>query len=346
MLEVRGLTSSYDATRVLRGVDLRVERGEIVCLLGPSGCGKTTFLRIVAGLEAADSGDIMVEGEPMNGVPVHVRDFGLMFQEFALFPHMTVAENVMFGLRMRKMPKVKRVGRMREVLELVGLAGFEDRDVAQLSGGERQRVALARSLAPKPRLLMLDEPLGSLDARLRSRLVIELRHIIKSIGLTTVYVTHDQQESFAIADRVAVMNDGQIEQFDLPLTLYRHPKTIFTAQFLRLNNIVPVDAYRNGQAETRIGTFDLPEADAVLIHPDDLELAEDGQLTGTVEECVFQGNHYQLAVEVQGVTFSLKVLGNAVPEAGQQVRLRYDPAAVLPLTAGAASHPPGMSSAL
>ncbi len=256
MLEVYRLTSSFDQTRVLRGVDLRVRRGEIVSLLGPSGCGKTTLLRIIAGLEEAENGRLLVEGEDITAVPIHKRDFGLMFQEYALFPHMDVAHNIMFGLKMRGVPPAQRQKRMYEVLELVGLAGFESRDVAALSGGERQRVALARSLAPNPRLLMLDEPLGSLDAGLRRRLAVDLRRIIKKIGLTSVHVTHDQQEAFAVADRVAIMNEGRIEQYDTPMEIYSRPRTEFVARFLGFTNIIPVLAYDDGRIITPVGIED------------------------------------------------------------------------------------------
>jgi ABC-type Fe3+/spermidine/putrescine transport system ATPase subunit len=178
MLSVRGVTRAFDGVPVLRGVDLDIAAGDIVCLLGPSGCGKTTLLRIIAGLERPDLGDVLLEGQSIVNIPVHERGFGLMFQDFALFPHMSAADNVRFGLRMRAIPKPEQARRVHEALALVGLVGFEDRDVTQLSGGEQQRVALARSLAPNPRLLMLDEPMGSLDAALRGRLVVEVREII------------------------------------------------------------------------------------------------------------------------------------------------------------------------
>ena len=197
-----------------------VASSEIVCLLGPSGCGKTTLLNIIAGLEQPESGQVLVEGQDIAGTPVHRRGFGLMFQDLALFPHKNVRDNVAFGLRMANLAPQAIDLRVREVLELVGLAGFEQRDVNQLSGGEQQRVALARSLAPRPRLLMLDEPLSSLDRALRERLMNELRDILTRVGQTAIYVTHDQQEAFALADRVVILNAGRVAQIGTPQQVY------------------------------------------------------------------------------------------------------------------------------
>ena len=238
LLEVSHLSKTFDTKLILDDVSFDLDASEIVCLLGPSGCGKTTLLRIITGLETADSGTITFEGRDVQSIPVHQRNFGLMFQDFALFPHKNVWDNVIFGLRMQNLSadQIQRLG--DEALELVGLTGFEKRDVHQLSGGERQRVALARSLAPKPKLLMLDEPLGALDRQLREELMIELRRILKAAQLTSIYVTHDQQEAFAVADRVAVMNAGRIEQIDTPLRLYAQPATEFVARFLGMPNLI------------------------------------------------------------------------------------------------------------
>ncbi|MFW5771821.1 MAG: ABC transporter ATP-binding protein [Phototrophicaceae bacterium] len=341
MLHARDITVSFDNTAVLRGVDLRVEPGEIVCLLGPSGCGKTTLLRVIAGLEHADSGSVHFEDQPIDRTPVHARGFGLMFQDFALFPHMDVARNVMFGLKMQGMPNQQREDRMREVLQLVGLADFEAREVTQLSGGERQRVALARSLAPNPRLLMLDEPLGSLDANLRDRLVIDLRAIIKRVGLSAIYVTHDQHEAFAIADRIAIMNAGRIEQIGTPQQLYRQPGTVFVARFLSLNNIVPVLEVNGTAVKTAIGTLELSEPPAdgdgdwhLLVHPDGLSARADGQagvLEGKVIECVFQGSAYRLRVDLGDhieFEFDQPAAGNHIPCDGDTITLYYDQSAL------------------
>lgn len=239
VLEVRNIVKTFDGIPALRGVSVDVAEGEILCLLGPSGCGKSTLLRIIAGLERADAGQVMFEGRSVDPLPAHRRGFGLMFQDFALFPHRTVAENVAFGLRMQRLPDAEIERRVTETLEMVGLSGYGDRTIYELSGGERQRVALARSLAPRPRMLMLDEPLGSLDRSLRERLTEELRELIDRLGLTAIYVTHDQAEAFAIADRIALMQAGRIVQQGPPSQLYRCPLTPFVARFLGLHTIVP-----------------------------------------------------------------------------------------------------------
>lgn len=338
MLSIRGIRLAFDGQPVLRGIDLEVARGEIVCLLGPSGCGKTTLLRVIAGLEQPGAGDVLVEGRSVLGMPVHARDFGLMFQDYALFPHMSVAGNVAFGLKMRRIPDAAR--RVGEALALVGLGGFEQRDVNQLSGGERQRVALARSLAPGPRLLMLDEPMGALDATLRDRLVVELRAIIRQVGLTAIYVTHDQGEALAIADRVAIMNAGQIEQVDSPEAIYRRPATAFAARFLGLNNVVPVlDAVSASHVRTPAGEFETdPRARSLLLHPIGLRLA-DGEnvantITGYVRECVFQGETYRLTIAHDSgvqLTLSVPVGSRLLPRVGQVVNVAVDPQNVVPL---------------
>ncbi|HVU12312.1 MAG TPA: ABC transporter ATP-binding protein, partial [Phototrophicaceae bacterium] len=300
MLTLNHITRAFERHPVLRGIDLEIGAGEIDCLLGPSGCGKTTLLRIVAGLETADGGDVLLQGKSILTQPVHTRDFGLMFQDFALFPHLNVLQNVEFGLRMKRIEG--KQARAREVLELVGLSGFETRDVAQLSGGERQRVALARSLAPNPRLLMLDEPLGSLDAALRERLVIDLREIIKRVGLTALYVTHDQHEAFAIADRIALMNAGQIEQIGTPEQVYRTPETTFVARFLGLNNVIPVDQLSGREIKSPIGTFEVSLHDdglpaALLLHPDGITPDANGQISGMIRERVFLGDAYRVVLQ-------------------------------------------------
>jgi ABC-type Fe3+/spermidine/putrescine transport system ATPase subunit len=338
MLDVRGIQVSFGNLNVLRGIDLSVAQGEIVCLLGPSGCGKTTLLRVIAGLETPDSGDVLLEGQSIVSVPVHQRGFGLMFQDFALFPHLNVGDNIAFGLKMVGLSVPQRKRRVQEVLELVDLAGFEGRDTAQLSGGERQRVALARSLAPNPRLLMLDEPLGSLDVVLRERLIVELRQIIKRVGLTAVYVTHDQHEAFVIADRIALMNAGRVEQIGTPQEVYRKPVSPFAARFLGLNNIIPIISREREIAHTSIGDFPLPvEAESLLIHPDGLQLADSESpdvIRGIVETCVFLGDSFRVELRMTDdriITFKLPALTPSIPSVGQSIAIRINPDAIVPL---------------
>lgn len=240
VLEVRGAEVSFGSVTALAGVDLAVGAGETVAILGPSGCGKSTLLRAVAGLQPLDRGRVLWDGADLAGVPVHRRDFGLMFQDHALFTHRDVAANVAFGLRMQGAPAEARRARAAEMLELVGLGGFGPRSVATLSGGEAQRVALARALAPEPRLLMLDEPLGSLDRRRRDELAVELRRVLSEVGVTVLHVTHDHDEAFAVADRVAVMLAGRMARIGAPAEVWRDPRRSDVARFLGHANVVEV----------------------------------------------------------------------------------------------------------
>ncbi len=334
MLKITGITRQFDRKPVLSGVNLEVAAGEIVCLLGASGSGKTTLLRIIAGLERPDQGEIIVDGRVMNAIAVHDRDFGLMFQDFALFPHKNVEQNIAFGLRMRGLSTSAQHKIVTEMLEIVGLKGFEKRDVSELSGGEKQRVALARSLAPQPRLLMLDEPLGSLDASLRERLVMDLHDIIKRLGLTAIYVTHDQQEAFAIADRIAIMNAGLIEQVDTPQAIYAMPRTMFAAQFLGLNNIVPIVNWVDGQAKTALGNFPADRtAQAILIHPHGVTLVDDEKkqladyrLRGSLKSRIFLGDSYRLKVEIDmgiELVFKSSAMDHPIPVINAPITLQF-----------------------
>lgn len=339
MLAVRNLRRSFDQLQVLRGVNLEITAGEIVCLLGPSGCGKTTLLRVIAGLEQPESGDVLLSGQSIVNIPVHQRGFGLMFQDFALFPHMDVAANIAFGLKMLHHSLSEQQRRVTDLLDLVDLSGFEKRDIARLSGGERQRVALARSLAPNPRLLMLDEPLGSLDAALRDELIVELRRIFKQLGLTALYVTHDQREAFAIADRIALMNQGQIEQLGTPQSIYQKPATIFTARFLGLDNILPVTGHNGSKVETPLGAFTVSgQPHAILLHPDGLQItstASERDVPCVLQESVFLGDSYRLRVRhASGTQLTLKILASlgTTPSIGASTFVHIAPESVIPLT--------------
>lgn len=338
-LEVEGLTKSYDGQPALSGVSFDVGPGRIVAVLGPSGSGKSTLLHLIAGLEQPDAGDIRWDGEDLHGVPAHERDFGLMFQEYALFPHLDVAGNVGFGLRMQGMLPAEQDIRIRQVLNLVDLAGYEPRQVDTLSGGERQRVALARSLAPRPRLLMLDEPLGALDRTLRERLLLELPRILNEVGQTALYVTHDQQEAFALADRVVLLNNGRVEQTGSPLEIYRTPHTPFVARFLGLTNLFPANVRQQGDellVETPLGNFaaltELRGPVTVLLRPDRLQLGGSGssQLRGTVVSCSFRGEMLLLRMRIDEIELQVALdSDDEVPPVGEQIRLTFDPATAL-----------------
>ncbi len=244
MLEVREVWKHYQGGPLLCGVSLTLARGEVACLLGASGSGKSTLLRIIAGLESAEAGQVLWEGNDLATVAPHARGFGLMFQEYALFPHRNVIENVAFGLRMQNVPRAEVEQRAREALSRVNLSAFADRRVTDLSGGEQQRVALARALAPRPRLLMLDEPLGSLDRGLRDQLLADVRHILADDGTPALYVTHDQEEALAIADRLLLIHDGQIRRSGTPSQVYSDPREPWVAQFLGLGTLLPARVSR------------------------------------------------------------------------------------------------------
>lgn len=362
-LDVHNIRKTFaDGTVAVGGVSLQIEAGEIVCLLGPSGCGKTTLLRLIAGLETADSGTIIFDGQDIGQVPPHKRDFGLMFQDYALFPHKNVADNIAFGLKMHGRGHDEINRRVTEMMRLVELDGYGERKVEQLSGGERQRVALARSLAVSPQLLMLDEPLGALDRALRERLMIDLRRILKQVGVTAVYVTHDQTEAFAIADKVVVMNNGHIEQIAAPQTLYRRPATPFVARFLGFGNIIPGSINKNGTIDTPVGVLELstpPDKPAgtevkILIRPDavttisptvktprspDVKTPRRGassgltnRLTATIQAISFRGRFYQIWLVTNDQQLMLELPHASELNVGQSLMLSLGAEKLLPLS--------------
>ena len=355
LLEICNVSKSFGTTPVLHRVSFEAARGEIVCLLGPSGCGKTTLLRIVAGLEQTDAGQLLFAGRDLAQTPVHQRGFGFMFQDYSLFPHRNVYDNVAFGLRMARLDKAAIQRRVAEMLDLVGLTGYETRRVHELSGGQQQRVALARSLAPQPALLLLDEPLGSLDRTLREELMGELRRILKHApggagapaGITSIYVTHDQQEAFAIADRVVIMNAGRIEQMGPPLAIYRQPANPFVARFLGMQNLLPgrvVTALPDLLVATALGTLHCTrcaagpapgEAVTVLVRPDAAHLtstaasAQENRVTGQLLDASFRGSQVKVTLGYAAddrLVFDLPgSVAAELPQSGQPVQLALSP---------------------
>ena len=330
------LTKRYGDAAAVDTLSLAVAEGELVALLGPSGCGKTTTLQMIAGFVAPTSGSIQLEGRDLAGVPPSKRGLGIVFQSYALFPHMTAQENVAFGLEMRGIEAAERARRVKETLDLVGLAALADRYPRRMSGGQQQRVALARALVIRPRILLLDEPLSNLDAKLREEMQIELRTIQRTLGTTTLLVTHDQSEAMALADRVVVMNHGRAEQIARPHEAYERPETPFVASFLGKTNLVSVAIEGAGAARmARVGDgawpTDFPGAKAVAtIRPERIVLGPAGTgpaLSGRVRTRIFQGNHwlYQIETAAGLITVIRQNSGEAQPAEGEAVRLTWRP---------------------
>jgi putative spermidine/putrescine transport system ATP-binding protein len=338
-LSIRSLTKSYGDFVAVDGLDLEVPKGELVAFLGPSGCGKTTSLRMIAGLVPASSGRIVVGGQDLTEVPTHRRDMGLVFQSYALFPHMSVARNVAFGLEMRKVAKDEIARRVKEAIALVHLTGKEEHRPGQLSGGQQQRVALARALVVRPSILLLDEPLSNLDAKLRDEMRNEIRDIQKRLGITAIFVTHDQVEALTMCDTVVVMNQGRLEQAGTPVELYETPRTAFVASFVGRTNRLKAVA-KDGAADFAGQRIAAPAGLAgpveVMIRPHRVALgtgvstgdAERQHVAGTVTRTIFAGDILQYDVDVAGQVVSVELAtrgGEAVLEPGSKVTLSWRP---------------------
>ena len=313
LIDLKDLTMVYDAeTEALSHLNLYIRKKEFVTLLGPSGCGKTTTLRMIAGFETPSSGQVIFEGKDITHLPPYKRRVNTVFQKYALFPHMNVFENVAFGLRLKKADEKQVRLRVSEMLEMVGLRGFDKRKVDTLSGGQQQRVAIARALANRPEVLLLDEPLGALDLKLRKEMQLELKNMQQQLGITFLYVTHDQEEALSMSDTIVVMKDGLVQQIGTPTDIYNEPKNAFVADFIGESNILPGLMLRDELV--RFDGHDFACVDKgfgenkavdVVVRPEDVKLSapESGMLRGVVRTVVFKGVHYEMTVETQGFTW-------------------------------------------
>ncbi|MGN0651168.1 MAG: spermidine/putrescine ABC transporter ATP-binding protein [Oscillospiraceae bacterium] len=306
IISLRNIVVDFDGERILKNIDLDIRDKEFVTLLGPSGCGKTTTLRIIGGFLTPNSGDVLLDGKRINDLPPHKRDVNTVFQRYALFPHLNVYENIAFGLRVKKLKEREIQTRVSEMLELVNLKGFEKRSVNRLSGGQQQRVAIARALVNHPKILLLDEPLGALDLKLRKEMQTELRRIQQELEITFVYVTHDQEEALTMSDTVVVMNNGNIQQIGSPTDIYNEPVNAFVADFIGesniLNGVMPRDCeveFCGVSFECVDKGFEPDEKVDVVIRPEDIRIVPESEsrLTGIVESVVFKGVHYEMLVD-------------------------------------------------
>ena len=312
IVSLRDIVVDFDGQRILDGLNLDIHDKEFVTLLGPSGCGKTTTLRLIAGFLEPTSGKVLLKGEDITGVPPYKRPVNTVFQKYALFPHLNVFENVAFGLRLKKMDEETIRRKVRDMLEVVGLKGFERRSIGQMSGGQQQRVAIARSLVNEPEILLLDEPLGALDLKLRKEMQLELKRLQREMNITFIYVTHDQEEALTMSDRVVVMNHGVIQQVGSPTDIYNEPVNAFVADFIGESNIIDGVMLEDCKVEFCGRTFECVDKGFgrntpvdVVIRPEDLKIvyAGDGLLQGVVESIVFKGVHYEMMVRTQFFTF-------------------------------------------
>ena len=305
LIELLNVCKSFDDNEVLKNINLYIDKNEFVTLLGPSGCGKSTILRIIAGFEEPDGGDVLFDGRSILSIPPYERTVNTVFQKYALFPHLNVADNIAFGLKLKKLPSAEIAKKVGKVLELVNLSGFEKRAVTSLSGGQQQRVAIARALVNEPAVLLLDEPLAALDLKLRQGMQLELKNMQRELGITFIYVTHDQEEALTMSDTVVVMREGTIQQIGTPTDIYNEPKNAFVADFIGKSNIVP--GIMKSDCLVNIDGVDFECVDKnfgenepvdVVVRPEDIYLVEPGKgkIAGTVESAIFKGVHYEMFV--------------------------------------------------
>lgn len=332
IVELKNISKSYEDNVVLDNFNLEIKKNEFLTLLGPSGCGKTTTLKIIGGFEFADEGKVIFEGKDISDIPPYERSVNTVFQKYALFPHMDVYENIAFGLKIKNVNKDEIDERVKEMLKLVALKGFEKRKIESLSGGQQQRVAIARALINEPKVLLLDEPLGALDLKLRQEMQIELKRIQQKLGITFIFVTHDQEEALTMSDTIIVMNKGKIQQMGSPVDIYNEPENAFVAKFIGESNVldgVMLDDFRvkfSGiEFECVDKGFDKNEEIEVVVRPEDIKMVkpEEGMLKGKVISSVFKGVHYEMELEENGMIWLIQNTKNA--EVGTEIGMDIYP---------------------
>lgn len=322
LIELENISKKYDDNYVIKDLNLFVRRNEFLTLLGPSGCGKTTTLNMIAGFETPDEGNIIFEDSNINIVPPHKRQINTVFQKYALFSHMNVYENIAFGLRIKKLSENEIRKKIQDMLKMVDLEGFEKRSTSSLSGGQQQRVAIARALVNEPKLLLLDEPLGALDLKLRKEMQIELKNMQQKLGITFIFVTHDQEEALTMSDTIVVLNKGKVQQIGTPEDIYNEPKNRFVANFIGVSNIlngIMLSDYKvkfeNKIFECVDAGFNKDENIEVVVRPEDIKITnkDNGMLCGTVISSIFRGVHYEIKVEINGTTWIIHNTKHASP---------------------------------
>ena len=335
LIELKGISKSYDGEKVIDSMNLYIRDKEFITLLGPSGCGKTTTLRIIGGFETADEGQLYFDGAEISAVPAYKRQVNTVFQKYALFPHLNVYENIAFPLRLKKIKEDEIKERVTEMLKMVALNGFENKSVSTLSGGQQQRVAIARALISHPRVLLLDEPLGALDLKLRKDMQNELKSIQQKIGITFVYVTHDQEEALSMSDTIVVMADGEIQQIGTPTEIYNEPKNAFVADFIGESNIIDGVMIADNKVKFASHVFDCVdggysanEAVDVVVRPEDVDVVsvQDGMLTGLVTAVTFKGVHYEIIVDIKGFKWMIQSTDYVAPN--EHIGLFIEPEAI------------------
>ena len=335
LIELKGISKSFDGETILHSIDLYIRDKEFITLLGPSGCGKTTTLRIIGGFETPDEGVVCLEGKDISEIPPYKRPINTVFQRYALFPHLNVFENIAFGLRLQKLSNEEISKRVKEMLALVNLKGFERRHITTLSGGQQQRVAIARALINNPKILLLDEPLGALDLKLRKDMQNELKNIHEKTGITFVYVTHDQEEALSMSDTVVVMANGSIQQIGTPTDIYNEPKNAFVADFIGESNILDGVMLCDKKAKFAGHVFDCVdggfaenESVDIVVRPEDVDVVpvEKGMLSGTVSSVTFKGVHYEIIVDIGG--FKWMIQTTDFVEQGANIGLYIEPDAI------------------